>query len=539
MKKQWRKSGVLLLAAIMLMTGILSGCSGNKKQGETKELTVAINSETGSLDPAGMIALTYLAYSVTALDELLTFDENGEIEYRAAESYEVNEDSTVWTFHLRKNALWSDGTPVRAQDFLNTMIRALDPASGNGYANYLFPIENAEAIYNGEKDADSLGVEIPDDDTLVFHLSEPCVYFLDLLRLPVYTPSCAKYADEVGSGWDKDPASSVANGPFCLVEYVPEQYFVLEKNENYWNKDAVKLDRITYKFFDDQQSMASAYETGEVDVATALPSYVMELYEGKEDLVVTDTIATRYIYPNLEVEPLNDVRVREAITLAIDREELCSIVGADTEPAVNLVARYMKNKETGNYFVEESDPPFEENVERAQELLAEAGYPDGEDFPVLTYKYPSLEMDSDTAQVLKEQLKRNLNIDIELEAQELQVNYADRHAGDFELCRMNWTADFADPNTYLSMLLSNSTYNCSGMQDEAYDALVRASDSETDAGRRMELLHEAEQLAVGEQFYVIPLFAMKSCNLIRPEIKGITQIPASGALEYRYAYWEE
>ena len=539
MKKQWKKRGVLLLAAIMLMTGILSGCSGNKKQGETKELTVAINSETGSLDPAGMIALTYLAYSVTALDELLTFDENGEIEYRAAESYEVNEDSTVWTFHLRKNALWSDGTPVCAQDFLNTMIRALDPASGNGYANYLFPIENAEAIYNGEKDADSLGVEIPDDDTLVFHLSEPCAYFLDLLRLPVYTPSCAKYADEVGSGWDKDPASSVANGPFCLVEYVPEQYFVLEKNENYWNKDAVKLDRITYKFFDDQQSMASAYETGEVDVATALPSYVMELYEGKEDLVVTDTIATRYIYPNLEVEPLNDVRVREAITLAIDREELCSIVGADTEPAVNLVARYMKNKETGNYFVEESDSPFEENVERAQELLAEAGYPDGEDFPVLTYKYPSLEMDSDTAQVLKEQLKRNLNIDIELEAQELQVNYADRHAGDFELCRMNWTADFADPNTYLSMLLSNSTYNCSGIQDEAYDALVRASDSETDAGRRMELLHEAEQLAVGEQFYVIPLFAMKSCNLIRPEIKGITQIPASGALEYRYAYWEE
>ena len=539
MKKQWKKSGVLLLAAIMLMTGILSGCSGNKKQGETKELTVAINSETGSLDPAGMIALTYLAYSVTALDELLTFDENGEIEYRAAESYEVNEDSTVWTFHLRKNALWSDGTPVCAQDFLNTMIRALDPASGNGYANYLFPIENAEAIYNGEKDADSLGVEIPDDDTLVFHLSEPCAYFLDLLRLPVYTPSCAKYADEVGSGWDKDPASSVANGPFCLVEYVPEQYFVLEKNENYWNKDAVKLDRITYKFFDDQQSMASAYETGEVDVATALPSYVMELYEGKEDLVVTDTIATRYIYPNLEVEPLNDVRVREAITLAIDREELCSIVGADTEPAVNLVARYMKNKETGKYFVEESDSPFEENVERAQELLAEAGYPDGEDFPVLTYKYPSLEMDSDTAQVLKEQLKRNLNIDIELEAQELQVNYADRHAGDFELCRMNWTADFADPNTYLSMLLSNSTYNCSGIQDEAYDALVRASDSETDAGRRMELLHEAEQLAVGEQFYVIPLFAMKSCNLIRPEIKGITQIPASGALEYRYAYWEE
>ena len=154
---------------------------------------------------------------------------------------------------------------------------------------------------------------------------------------------------------------------------------------------------------------------------------------------------------------------------------------------------------------------------------------------MLTYNYPSLEMDSDTAQVLKEQLKKNLNIDIELKAQELQVNYSDRHAGNFDLCRMNWTADFADPNTYLSMLLSNSTYNCSGIHDEEYDALVRESDNEKDPAKRSALMHEAEKLAVGEQFYVIPLFAMKSCNLIRPGIEGITRIPASGALEYRYA----
>lgn len=527
----------ILTMCILLSSVILTGCGAGSsdKSEETKGITVALNSETGSLDPAGMIALTYLAYSVSALDELLTFDEEGEIEYRAATSYEVNDDATLWTFHLREDALWSDGTPVRAEDFKNTMVRSLDPASGNGYANYLFPIENAEAIYNGEADMDSLGVETPDDNTLVFHLSEPCVYFLDLLRLPVYTPSCTKYADAVGSGWDKNPETSVSNGPFYLAEYVPEQYFVIKKNENYWNTDEVKLDQITYKFFSDQQSMVSAYETGEVDIAPSLPSFVMDLYEGKEDLVITDTIATRYIYPNLNVKPLDDVRVREALNLAINREELCQMVGKDTEPTVNLVAKYMKNKETGNYFVEEGEVLFEENVARAQELLAEAGYPNGEGFPVLTYNYPSLEMDSDTAQVLKEQLKKNLNIDIELKAQELQVNYSDRHAGNFELCRMNWTADFADPNTYLSMLLSNSTYNCSGIHDEEYDALVRASDNEKDPAKRSALMHEAEKLAVGEQFYVIPLFAMKSCNLIRQGIEGITQIPASGALEYRYA----
>ena len=533
-----RITAVILAAVLFCMAA--TGCVVTElpEDDGSSGITVAIGSETGTLDPAGSIALTYLSYSVSALDELLTFDENGEIEYRAAESYEVNEDFTVWTFHLREGALWSDGTPVTSADFLNTITRALDPASGSGYANYLFPIENAEEIYDQEASMDTLGVETPDDHTLIFRLESPSVYFLDLLRLPVYTPSCAAYADSPDSGWDKDPKRSLSNGPFRLTEYVPDQYFILEKNENYWNKDAVSLERIIYRFFDDAQSMANAYEAGEVDVAVSLPSTVMQLYEGREDLVVTDQIATRYIYFNLNVEPLDDVRVRQAINLAIDREELCTIVGTDTEPAYNLVAKYMKDRETGEYFVDGAEQPFEEDVEKARQLLAHAGYPDGEGFPELTYNYPTLEMDSDTAQVIKEQLKENLNIDITLEPQELQTNYSTRRSGNFDLCRMNWTADFADPYTYLSMLLSNSTYNCSGIADEEYDSLVARSDSETDPGRRAELLHQAEQLAVGEKFYIIPLYAMKSVNLVNPDISGIRQIPASGALEYRYASLE-
>ncbi len=533
----------LFLAAVLFAGSILTGCASTEKSSKSRknngsadhEITVAINSETGSLDPAGSIALTYLAYSVSALDELLTFDENGEIEYRAAQSYEVNEDFTTWTFHLRKDALWSDGGEVTSADFKNTIVRALDPESGSGYAVYLFPILNAEKIYNKEADIETLGVELPDDKTIVFHLEKPCVYFLDLLRLPVYTPSCSKYADAANRGWEKDPKTSLSNGPFYLAEYVPNQYFTLKKNEYYWGKDNISLEKITYRFFDDTQSMAAAYETGEVDVATALPSSVMELYDGKEDLFVTDQIATRYIYFNLNVKPFDDVRVREAFNLAVDREELCKIVGEDTEPTYNLVAKYMKDKNTGKYFTEEAEQPFEENIERAQKLLAEAGYPEGKGFPELTYSYPSLELDSDTAQVIREQLKKNLNIEIKLNAQELQTNYSMRHAGNFDLCRMNWTADFSDPYTYLSMLLSDSTYNCSGIKNEQYDELVGRSDSETDPVKRSALMHEAEQLAVGEQFYILPLYAMKSVNLVNPKIEGIRQIPASGALEYRYA----
>ena len=423
------------LLIFSLMIG-LTGCgnsntekttgSGEKEQ---QEITVATTSESGGLDPAGMIANTYLAYSLSALDELLVYDENGEIEYRGATSYETNEDGTVWTFHLREDAKWSDGSPVTAEDYRNTIERSLDPTSGNGYANDLFFIENAEAIYNGDAEMDTLGVETPDDNTLIFHLSTPCVYFLDLLRLPVYTPSCHTYATAVGDGWDTNPETSVSNGPFCLKEYVSGQYFVLERNPYYWNQDTINLDEITYKFFDSQQAMQAAYETGEIDVAPGLLSTVMTEYEGQDDLLLTDAIATRYIYMNLSVEPLQDVRVRKALNLGLDRETLCKMIGEDTIPTYHLVASAMMNKATGESFTEEAEQPFEENIKEAQELLKEAGYPNGEGFPELTYNYPALEMDADTAQALQQQWKENLGITIRLNAQELQVNYSEEEQG--------------------------------------------------------------------------------------------------------------
>lgn len=543
--------------------GMASGAGGpgqSAAKSTEREIVVATSSESGGLDPAGNIALTYLAYSATALDELLTYDGDGTIDYRAAASYEVNGDYTMWTFHLREDARWSDGSAVCADDFVNTMTRALRPESGSGYVNYLFPIQNAEAIYQGGAEMESLGVETPDPHTLVFHLERPCVYFLDLLRLPVYMPSCTKYAKAAGGSWDKNPETSMSNGPFFLAKYVPEQYFVLEKNPYYWNADAVWLEKITFRFFDSQEAMAVADESGAVDVACGVQSVMAKVYEGEADLMITDAIATRYIYPNLDVEPLGDVRVRKALSLAVNREELCEMAGAEAEATGHFIAKYMVDRATGNYYVEEMPKffaqsedvaaavpeengpgkaaSFEENMDTARRLLAEAGYPGGEGFPKLVYKYPSLELDADVAQILQEQWKKNLGIDVELQAQELQVNYSERKAGRFDLCRMNWTADFADPYTYLSMLLSNSPYNCSGICDARYDALVRQSEGETDVKKRAELICQAERLAVEEKCYVIPLFSVRNVNLVRPGIEGITQVPATGALELRHARWD-
>jgi oligopeptide transport system substrate-binding protein len=523
------------LVVLLLLLTAAAGCSKKAPVQTSKAITVATTSESGSLDPAGVIANTYLAYSVSALDELLTFDSDGNILYRGAESHEQSSDALVWTFHLRKNAKWSDGSAVTAKDYINTARRALNPKSGNGYSDYLFYIANARKIYKGEADVSSLGMEASDDYTLVFRLESPCVYFLDLLRLPVYTPSSEKYATDTGTGWDTNPATSIANGPFYLAEYVSNQYFTVKKNDYYWDKDRIKLDQITYRFLNDQQATANAYKTSEVDVAPLVQAYIIEQYQGKDDLVLNPRIATRYFYPNLNVEVLKDVRVRKAIALAINRNNLCEIVGADTVPTYNHVAKFMRDKTTGNYFVDDVEPMFKEDVTEARRLLAEAGYPEGRGFPGITYNYPSIEMDSDTAQVLQAQLKENLNINVELNAQELQVNYSERRQGNFQLCRMNWTADFADPSTYLTMLASGGTYNCSGVSNAEYDALLVKSDAETDPVKRSALLHQAERISVGENFYIIPLFAMTSVNLVNPNISGINIIAASGEMEYRYA----
>jgi oligopeptide transport system substrate-binding protein len=195
----------------------------------------------------------------------------------------------------------------------------------------------------------------------------------------------------------------------------------------------------------------------------------------------------------------------------------------------------MRDKTTGNYFVDDVEPLFKEDIAEARRLLAEAGYPDGKGFPPITYNYPSIEMDSDTAQVLQAQLKENLNITVVLNAQELQVNYSERRQGNFQLCRMNWTADFADPSTYLTMLATGGTYNCSGVSNAEYDALLVQSDAETDPVKRSALLHRAEKISVGDNFYIIPLFGMTSVNLVNPKISGINTIAASGEMEYRYA----
>lgn len=528
MKKAWR---FLTLALALAMTiGAVTVAHADEVK---KSITIAVAAESGTLDPAGISSTHYWNYSSLALAPLVELAPDGSYDYITAESCDINEDMTVFTFHIRPEAKWSDGSDCTSYDYLNTITRALDPACGSGYSDMLFVIKGAEEIYDGSADISALGIATPDAKTIAFSLTAPCPYFLDLFSLPVYMPSSTAYATETNGDWCFDPATSLSNSAFYMAEYVPEQYILMKKNPYFVQANRVSLDEIKLLCIADTQSTIYAYKTGEVDFASADYTILSE-YEGKADLQMTPSITTWYTLLNWDVEPLNDVRVREALVIGVDRAAICASAGTDTEPTTFFVAKYLVSKASGKYWGDEVDPLFEENVARAQELLAEAGYPNGEGFPELTFKYPNLEIEAAIAQSLQAQWKENLGITVNLEAQEYQVNISDRRNRDFDICRMRWTADFADPTTYLSMYMGNAAYNDNNAASVKYNELMAQANVETDMATRFQLLHDAETALIGEDFAFIPILAKQNIYLINPKISNFVVDPSRNSYRWKY-----
>lgn len=546
----------VVCSAAMLIT--LAGCGEtgdtSASSQETESETAAASSETageetstdgekviveaggeldGSLDPAGFALQSWAGFSKLCSAPLISFDENGEVIYEAAESYEVSDDQLTYTFHLRPEGKWSDGSDVTAEDFLNTITRALDSEnSGSVYADQLFVIEGAEAAYEGTGSMDDVQAVAEDDHTLVFHLASPCAYFTKLLALPVYYPSKVGVA-VTGTDWYKDPATCICNGPFMLTEFVQDQYFTVEKNPYYYAADQVKIDKIIDKTITDTQSTIAAYTSGEVDIASGLPDYIETQYADSDELYIWSMLTTTVILPNLSVAPLDNEEVREAIALALDRDAICASLGTNYEPAYSWVPKYMTSNKGGGYFYDETEH-FTADQEKAKELLADAGYPDGEGFPVLTYTYPSGDKDAILAQAIQAQLKSVLNIDITLDAQETEVYNSTKREGTFELLRYNWTADYTDPINYLSLYTTSSSLNFNGVDDASYDEAIANSNAAATQEERNTYLHEAESILVDQNFYTIPVHTMHYVGLRNANITGVTYNDKGESL-YRYA----
>ncbi len=437
-----------------------------------------------------------------------------------AESWEVSPDGLTYTFHLRANARWSNGDAVTAQDFVNSIRRALTPEMGTPNVYLMFPLRDAQAYWSGSTtDFTQVGVAAPDPRTLRLTLGQPTPHFLATLVhfvwLPVHLPTIRATGGETApdNPWTT-PEHFVGNGAFRLVENIRQQFIRLEASPTYWNASAVRLRGVTLLAFDSVQAEERNFRAGELHITDALPVGKIRSYQESKPrfLHITPSYALYFYRLNVTRPPLDNVKVRRALSAAIDRRALVSGPFADAHPP----AHAFTPPGPGGY----APPPLAiEDPDEARRLLAEAGFPEGKGMRHLEILYNRSENHQLVAEIVQEDWRRVLGFQAALANQELNVFLTNRRQLNYDICRASWFADYLDPLAFLEILTTGNANNQTGWSNPGYDRLVAEAARTLDRTRRLRLLREAETILL-EEMPVIPLFVQSTVRLVDPRVEG-------------------
>ncbi|MEK1854217.1 MAG: peptide ABC transporter substrate-binding protein [Phyllobacterium sp.] len=453
---------------------------------------------------------------------LTVYDANGKIVPGAAESWKISDDGLVYTFKIRDNAKWSDGSPVVAEDFIFSMRREEDPKTAAGYANILYPIKNAEAINKGKLPVDQLGMKAVDDKTLEITLEHPTPFFIELLSHQSALPINKASFEKNGADFVK-PGKLIGNGAFKLVEHVPNDHLTVVKNENYWDAANVKLDKVIFYPLEDQAAAVRRYEAGELDLVYNFASDQMARLRAAnpKQVHVTPAFATYYYPFDTRTEPFNDVRVRRALSMSVDRDFLAKeIFNGSKLPVYSLVPPGLEN------YGEPSKADFAgmsqlDREDKAIELMKEAGYGEGGKPLNIEIRYNTNPNHQKAATAVADMWKKTFGANVTLMNLDISAHYAYlQEGGKFNVARAGWTADYADAENFLNLNVStNKTFNYGHYENQEFDALMKKSYEERDPAARSKILHEAEALIMRDQ-PIAPLVNDANFWLVADKVKG-------------------
>ncbi len=433
-----------------------------------------------------------------------------------AERWEVSEDGLQIDFFLRE-ANWSDGAPVLASDFEFAFKRLLHPDLGASYAFMLYPLLNAKEVNAGKMPVEDLGVKALDEKTLRLQLNEPTPYIFGLLSHWTAFPLPEHVLKKFGSEHSRDgvwtrPENLVVNGAFVLKAWRSEDRIILAKNEAYWQADSVELNGAEFLPIQNPGSEENAFRSGEIHVTYSLLRHRLLSYREKDpDVLRVDPYLESVGYAvNLQHDALKDVRVRKALSLALDRKLITeTVLYGVRKPAFSYVP-----PGTAGY---QPHALLKEDADEARRLLAEAGFPGGENFPEIIFIYQSGQDSQKVAELIQQRWIQELGIRIEIENLERQTYYSRRRERDFDLCYLGWVGDYVDPLTFLGLWQSEAGNNLAGWQNERYDGLLVSS---AQAGeQRMKVLADAEAVLLGE-LPILPLYFGATQYLKDPRVKG-------------------
>lgn len=530
------KKLISVLLAATLTVGMLAGCSSgsgdssNKTEdkessnntAKEKVLTFNIGLEPTTLDP-GMNAGAEGTLILNHTYEGLMIEKDHEFVCAAAKDYDVSDDGLVYTFHLRENK-WSDGEPVRAQDFEFAWNRVLDPEVASPYS-WIF---------------DSAGVEsfkTIDDKTLEVTLNSNNPVFLSLLANTAFFPVREDKIDYLTGAWALDPEKAVSNGAFKMTEYKAGDRVVMEKNHYFHDADKVKLDKLIGLMIVDQSTALTAYESGDIDAISALPpAEIPRLLNEDPNLIISPVNGANFYAFNVNKAPFDNINVRKALTLAINRQSIVTDVLKDgSEVAHSLVPSVIYDND-GNVFNEVSGdfgiPDDDSKVEEAKQLLAEAGYPNGEGFPDVELLYNTSDTNKAVAEALQQQWKQNLNIDVSLVNMEAAVFHQTRVAHDFDICRGGWFGDYNDPLTHLELYEAGNDMNYAGFSDPEYDKLIEAGKVAT-GKERFDKFYEAQKILMDSYSYMPVAYNVYLCLINQDRVQDYEIL--SGVFRFIYA----
>lgn len=515
---------VLVLAVIGLVI-TLSGCGNYQSNVESGNIEGTLHwgngTEPQSLDPHIATGVPE-HHIISALMEGLVHKHGETLEPRpgVAESWDISDDGRIYTFYLRKNARWSNGDPHNAHDYVWSWWRALQPALGNLYAYMYFPIANAKAYYEGEiSDFDQVGVKAIDDYILQVTLSEPIPYFLQLLdhysTYPVHRATVEKFgtADQRGTRWTYE-GNIVGNGAFQLKEWKINRRITVERNPHYWNADNVQLNQVVFYPTENVTTEERMFRAGQLHYS-GIPSDKIEVYKAANDpsLRIQPYLGIYFYRLNVDKPHLKDKRVRRALGMTINRDLLVSQITKGGQ----IPAYAITPPGTMGYYPE-SDLKFD--PESAKQLLADAGYPNGEGFPTTEILYNTSEGHRKIAVALQQMWKKHLNIDVTLLNQEWKVyldTVSNRH---YEIARAGWIGDYVDPNNFLDMFLCNGGNNRTNWCNSEYDQIILEQVPKAKTHQdRLDLFKQAEILLLDEM-PVIPIYVYTSNNLVHPSVKN-------------------
>ncbi|WP_193110980.1 oligopeptide ABC transporter substrate-binding protein OppA [Klebsiella aerogenes] len=478
--------------------------------------------EVQSLDPHKIEGVPESNVNRDLFEGLVIGDLNGHPVPGVAESWD-NNDFKVWTFHIRKDAKWSDGSPVTAQDFVYSWQRLADPKTASPYASYLQygHVANVDEIIAGKKPATDLGVKAIDDKTFEVTLSEPVPYFYKLLVHPSVSPVPKAAIEKYGEKWTQ-PANIVTNGAYKLKDWVVNERIVLERNTNYWDNAKTVINQVTYLPISSEVTDVNRYRSGEIDMT--YNNMPIELFqklkkEIPKEVHVDPYLCTYYYEINNQKAPFTDVRVRTALKLALDRDIIVNKVKNQGDlPAYSYTPPYTD----GMKLVEPEWFKWsqEKRNEEAKKLLAEAGYT--ADKP-LTFNllYNTSDLHKKLAIAVASIWKKNLGANVKLENQEWKTFLDSRHQGTFDVARAGWCADYNEPTSFLNTMLSDSSNNTAHYKSPAFDKIIGDTLQVTDEAKRAELYAQSEQ-QLDKDSAIVPVYYYVNARLVKPWVGGYT-----------------